>query len=130
MSYLLFHICLLDGSESAKRKHQRSLCDLDANRRLPVYIPLALRGIEARQVETTGEGNLQFEPCYFEPHPEKVLPEYPINVAANMYDVRRLDCFPTLEDALGTVQETIPPPESPLKAAQKLLEKRLEEYHY
>lgn len=61
-------------------------------------------GIETRQVETTGDGALQLEPCYFVPHPEEVLRKYPTNYDINGNDVRRLDGIPTLEDALVTVR--------------------------
>lgn len=86
-------------------------------------------GIEARQVANTHDGFPQFEPCFFEPHPEEVLRKYPIDVVANEYDVRRLTCVPTLEDALSTIRETTPASEIPLEAAQKLLEEELKEYH-
>lgn len=87
-------------------------------------------GVEARHVGTTDDGVPQFEPRYFEPHPEEVLRKYPIDAAANNYDVRRLEYIPTLQGALDTVRETIPASEDPLEAAQKLLEKRLEKYHF
>lgn len=87
-------------------------------------------GVEARQVGTTDDdGVLQLEPRYFEPHPDKVLQRYPIDAAANNYDIRRLKCILTLQGALDTVRETMPASENPLEEAQKLLEERLEKYH-
>lgn len=87
-------------------------------------------GVEAYQVDITDDGVLQFEPRFFDPHPTGVLQKYPIDAAANDYDVRQLHCVPTLQDALDTVQESLPVSEDPLKAAQNLLEERLKEYHF
>lgn len=85
-------------------------------------------GIEARQVGSAENGFPLFEPRFFEPHPERVLQKYPIDVVANHYDVRQLDCVPTLSDALDTVRKTSPAPENILEAAQRLLDERLEEF--
>ena len=46
----------------------------------------------------------------------------------NDYDVRQLECVPTLSEALDTVRKTSPTPEDILEAAQKLLDERLEEF--
>ncbi|KAJ5667887.1 uncharacterized protein N7477_006457 [Penicillium maclennaniae] len=87
-------------------------------------------GVEAYQVDIKDDGVLQFEPSFFDPHPAGILQKYPIDAAANDYDVRRLPCVPTLQDALETVQKSLPVPEDPLRAAQNLLEERLKKYHF
>lgn len=87
-------------------------------------------GIQASQVDITDDGVPHFEPRFFEPHPEGVLQKYPIDAAENNYDIRRLDCVPTLQDALDTVQENPPVAEDPLEAAQKLFKDRLESYNF
>ncbi|KAJ6115766.1 polyketide synthase [Penicillium sp. IBT 18751x] len=87
-------------------------------------------GVEAYQVDIKDDGVLQFEPNFFDPRPAGILQRYPIDAAANDYDVRRLPCVPTLQDALETVQKSLPVPEDPLRAAQDLLEERLEKYHF
>lgn len=87
-------------------------------------------GVEACQVDITDDGVPQFEPCFFEPYPAGVLQKYPIDAAGNDYDIRRLKCIPTLQDALDTVRESLPISEDPLEAAQKLLEERLEKYNF
>jgi len=87
-------------------------------------------GVEAYQVDIADDGIPQFEPRFFDPYPVGVLQKYPINAAGNNYDVRRFPYMPTLQDALATVQESLPVSEDPLKAAQKLFEKRLKEYHF
>lgn len=85
-------------------------------------------GIEARQVGSAEIGFPLFEPRFFEPHPEQVLQKYPIDMVKNDYDVRQLECVPTLSEALDTVRKTSPTPEDILEAAQKLLDERLEEF--
>ncbi|KAJ5201685.1 uncharacterized protein N7498_006348 [Penicillium cinerascens] len=87
-------------------------------------------GVEAYQVDITDEGVLQFEPRFFDPHPAGVLQKYPINASANNRNYGRLECVPTLQDAINTVQESLPVSEDPLKVAQNLLEERLKEYHF
>ncbi|KAJ5201917.1 uncharacterized protein N7498_006580 [Penicillium cinerascens] len=36
-------------------------------------------GIQASQVDITEDGTLLFNPCYFRPHPERVLEKYPLD---------------------------------------------------
>jgi hypothetical protein len=61
-------------------------------------------GIEACQVDIADDETLQFEPCFFKPHPPGVLRNHPIDVAASDYDVRRLGGIPTFQDALDEIQ--------------------------
>lgn len=37
-------------------------------------------GIQALQVGITDDGILQFDPCFFQPYPERVLQKYPIDI--------------------------------------------------
>jgi hypothetical protein len=104
----------------------------DHHARQPLFLsPTDLQafGVEAYQVGITDDGVLQFEPRFFDPQPAGLLQKYPVDAAANDYDVRRLECVPTLQDALDTVQQSLPVSEDPLKAAQNLLEERLKKYH-
>ncbi|KAJ5681738.1 uncharacterized protein N7477_001678 [Penicillium maclennaniae] len=34
-------------------------------------------GIQTLQIDVTGDGTLEFDPCFFRPHPERVLQKYP-----------------------------------------------------
>ncbi|KAJ5814078.1 uncharacterized protein N7503_000828 [Penicillium pulvis] len=90
-------------------------------------------GVEARQVENTDDGDPQFEPRFFEPHPAAgVLQQYPIDPAAPPSNDRMtmpLWCIPTLQEALATVQERFTKPEDPLKAARELVEEKSEHWH-
>lgn len=36
-------------------------------------------GIQASQVDITDDGDLQFQPCFFRPYPERVLQLYPLD---------------------------------------------------
>lgn len=62
---------------------------------------LELLGVKASQVEIS-DGQLQFDPCFFQPRPEKVLDKYPIG---NPKDIAMLDCPPTLGNFLDEAKE-------------------------
>lgn len=87
-------------------------------------------GIHACQVDIANDETLQFERHFFEPHPTGLLRKYPIDAAKNDYDIRRLHCIPTFQDALDKVRESLPVSEDPLEAAQKLFEERLKDYYW
>ena len=87
-------------------------------------------GVEACLIDIADDEALQFEPRFFEPHPTGLLRKYPIDAAGNDYDISRLHCIPTFQDALNTVRESLPVSEDPLEAAQKLFEERLKNYHF
>lgn len=36
-------------------------------------------GIQASKVDITDDGTLLFNPCFFQPHPERVLEKYPLD---------------------------------------------------
>jgi hypothetical protein len=37
-------------------------------------------GIQTLQIDVTGDGSLQFDPCFFRPYPERVLQKYPLDL--------------------------------------------------
>ncbi|KAJ6084290.1 hypothetical protein N7486_011090 [Penicillium sp. IBT 16267x] len=86
-------------------------------------------GVEAYQVDISKNETLQFEPCFFKPHPVGVFQKYPIDVTSQSYDPHRIEYVPTLQDALDTIQNRPPATEDPLEAAQELLQKMLEDYY-
>lgn len=44
---------------------------------------LQVCGIQASQVDITEDGTLLFNPCFFRPHPERVLEKYPLDPLKN-----------------------------------------------
>lgn len=87
-------------------------------------------GIEARKVGTAADGDPQFEPRYFERHPEQVLRKYPIDPKANNeHDFCPLYWLHSFQGGLDTVRETGPESGDLLEAAQKLFEERLKDYN-
>jgi hypothetical protein len=61
---------------------------------------LRLLGVKASQVGISNE-QLQFDPCFFRPHPERVLHKYPLG----RNNIERLDSPPTLDDFLDKAKE-------------------------
>ncbi|KAJ6186356.1 hypothetical protein N7519_007657 [Penicillium mononematosum] len=61
---------------------------------------LKLLGVEASRVGIFNE-QLQFDPCFFRPHPERVLHKYPLG----RNDIERLDSPPTLYDFLNEAKK-------------------------
>lgn len=87
-------------------------------------------GVEASQVGISND-TLQFEPCFFNPHPVGIFQKYPIDMNFESYNPGRLEYVPTLQDALNITRNRPPATatEDPLEAAQELLKTMLKEYH-
>ncbi|KAJ9487299.1 hypothetical protein VN97_g6032 [Penicillium thymicola] len=70
---------------------------------LPSPSDLQMLGIQAFQVATTNDETIQFDPCFFLPHPERLLQKYPLDDSSgtSLSRPRTLrDPNPTLEDFL------------------------------
>ncbi|CAG8040312.1 unnamed protein product [Penicillium nalgiovense] len=83
-------------------------------------------GIRAFQVPTTNDESIQFDPCFFLPHPERLLQKYPRDNSSNVISShpRTLrDPTPTLEDNLKDEDGDLPSdPEDRLRVAKSRLE--------
>ncbi|KAJ5462315.1 hypothetical protein N7530_010520 [Penicillium desertorum] len=91
---------------------------------------LQMLGIRAFQVPTTNDEIIQFDPCFFLPHPERFLQKYPLDNSSDVISThpRTLrDPTPTLEDILKDEDGDLPSdPEDRLRVAKSQLEFRLD----
>ncbi|KAJ5804234.1 uncharacterized protein N7518_000537 [Penicillium psychrosexuale] len=79
-------------------------------------------GIYSQQVGMTGDGSVQFDPCFFRPYPEKVLQKYPLDTVSMAADhppqtLQRLNNPRDFQTLLREVQND-PKVEHPLEFAK------------
>ncbi|KAJ5534695.1 hypothetical protein N7527_000949 [Penicillium freii] len=80
-------------------------------------------GIRAYQVGITDDGVLQFHPCFFLPHPERVLQKYPIDTSRISVDgCPKLNNRPDFDSILKHVLITNPNAEDPFTLARESYE--------
>lgn len=80
-------------------------------------------GIRAYQVGITDDGVLQFHPCFFLPHPERVLQIYPIDTSRISVDgCPKLNNRPDFDSILKHVLMTNPNAEDPFTLARESYE--------
>ncbi|KAJ6100795.1 hypothetical protein N7499_000425, partial [Penicillium canescens] len=78
-------------------------------------------GIQASQVETSQDGDIHFNPCFFQPYPERVLQKYPLD---NPNGITDLNC-PDLDYFLRKVEREYPDQKYPIIKAKSLYKKYL-----
>lgn len=77
-------------------------------------------GIRAYQVGITDDGVLQFHPCFFLPHPERVLQKYPIDTSQiSVDDCPKLNNRPDFDSILRDVLISNPNAEDPFTLAME-----------
>ncbi|KAJ5594921.1 uncharacterized protein N7459_001129 [Penicillium hispanicum] len=76
-------------------------------------------GIHAFQVGITENGILQFHPCFFRPHPERILQKYALNPSQYMPE---LNYRPNLDSIFKRIVEEHPDLENPFKVAMRRYE--------
>lgn len=65
-------------------------------------------GIQASQVDITEDGALQFNPCLFRPHPERVLEKYPLDPLKKTSYITPLNYRPDWDTILERIKEGSP----------------------
>jgi hypothetical protein len=82
---------------------------------------LKVLGIQASQVETSQDGDINFNPCFFQPHPDRVLQKYPLD---DPNDIPDLNC-PNLDYFLRKVEQEYPDQKYPVIKAKTLYKEYL-----
>lgn len=77
--------------------------------------------IQASQVETSEDRGILFDPCFFEPHPERVLQKYPLDHLGNISDLYCED----LNYSIKKVEQEHPEQKYPITKAKSLYKKYL-----
>lgn len=78
---------------------------------------LRIFGIQASQIDMTEDGRLQFDPCFFHPHPEKVLEKYPLDPLLMDGGITPLNCRPDYDAILEEFSEVFSDSEKAIKCA-------------
>jgi hypothetical protein len=65
-------------------------------------------GIQASQIDMTEDGGLHFDPCFFQPHPERVLEKYPLDLLNMEQDMEPLNLEVDFNDILEECLEVCP----------------------
>ena len=105
----------MDTDTPLKRLHQRV-----RNHQSVFLSPGDLQklGIQAFQVDITDDGILQFDPCFFQPYPEKVLQKYPLDPVSMDDWFPKLNYQPDLNEILKRIREIYPEAEDCVEIAQ------------
>jgi hypothetical protein len=83
-------------------------------------------GIQAFQVGITDDGVLQFHPCFFRPHPERVLQKYPLDTSEMIDGFPKLNYRPDFDSILSRVLVNCPNTEDPLALARMFYDDAME----
>ncbi|KAJ5812434.1 hypothetical protein N7474_008735 [Penicillium riverlandense] len=76
-----------------------------------VFLPpddLLILGIQATQIGIAEDGRLLFDPCFFQPHPERVLEKYPLDPLNMDEDFAPLNLRPDYDAFLEEISQEVP----------------------
>lgn len=78
-------------------------------------------GIRASRVEKSQDRDIHFNPCFFQPYPERVLQKYPLENPNGISNLNR----PNLDDFLRKVEQEYPDQKYPIIKAKSLYKEYL-----
>lgn len=85
-------------------------------------------GIQASQIDMTEDGGLQFDPCFFQPHPERVLEKYPLDPLNMEKDMEPLNLRADYDAILEEFIKVYPDPDEAIKWATWEFNEEIELY--
>ncbi|KAJ5509959.1 hypothetical protein N7453_002062 [Penicillium expansum] len=89
----------------------------------PSYDNLQRFGIQVSQVATVNNENILFDPCFFHPHPDRLLQKYPVSLSPEENEKPpRMRLVPTLDEILEDCQEEYSDPEEVQEAVEAQIE--------
>ncbi|KGO74966.1 hypothetical protein PITC_032040 [Penicillium italicum] len=89
----------------------------------PSHDDLQRLGIQVSQVAAVDDEIMLFDPCFFRPHPDRLLQKYPINLNPEENEKPpRLRLVPTFEEILEDCQEEYSDPEEVQEAVESQIE--------
>lgn len=89
---------------------------------------LQMFGIQASQIDMTEDGRLQFDPCFFQPHPERVLEKYPLDPLNMDEDMEPLNLRPDYDAILEKYSEVFPDTDEAIRYATERYNQDIELY--
>ncbi|KGO40624.1 hypothetical protein PEXP_071280 [Penicillium expansum] len=89
----------------------------------PSYDDLQRFGIQVSQVATVNDEKILFDPCFFHPHPDRLLQKYPVSLSPEENEKPpRMRLVPTLDEILEDCQEEYSDPEEVQEAVEAQIE--------